>query len=203
MTTTESLNFSYKLVVFDFDLTITCIHTFAEYPESRIEEIEKMTDYEFCNTFFGKDQTLFHKVVSVLLSKKISIAIASFGYTNVIKTILAKYFSIVGDPNYINDLEIVGRDELTQINNNDFNELERYGRIRNGKNSYLNSFNEKHSLNYSDILLIDDDKKNIDKANNINVKTYHIDNMFRQVAGIENDDFIKMGLFEQQKNHSQ
>eukprot|EP00484_Ammonia_sp_Unknown_P016131 CAMPEP_0197056504 /NCGR_PEP_ID=MMETSP1384-20130603/85688_1 /TAXON_ID=29189 /ORGANISM="Ammonia sp." /LENGTH=201 /DNA_ID=CAMNT_0042490525 /DNA_START=30 /DNA_END=635 /DNA_ORIENTATION=+ len=112
-------NDKVKLVIYDFDQTITCVHLYYELSQGdgeQLDELKKMDDKRLTDIFGGKDRVqALRKHFDALKANKIDLGIISYGYGDVIKQALVrmslydKYFE--GAPIYGND-----SDELEEVN---------------------------------------------------------------------------------------
>ena len=154
-----------SLVVFDFDLTITGIHTCGEYPLTPEEIAETPLETLLV------DADIFRQVVEYLLQHQKSVAIASYGNQDVILTLMDRIF---GDTNPFNEENVITprsvSDEYNVVWRECMNDPERpvkppyYDPADYTKTNMLDILAERYQLRKDRILLIDDTKVNVDRA---------------------------------------
>ncbi len=79
----------YDLYIWDFDLTLVKIHTFAS--EVKEEDVTSLSWKKFMNQL--SDPVFFRDLVIYLIENKKKVAIASFGKYNIIKTYMDRLFN--------------------------------------------------------------------------------------------------------------
>lgn len=144
-----------RILIFDFDNTITKIHTIGLVgPNKDLTKIDTMQKSDLLSDLFN-DSNFINKLINFKNDGN-NIGIASYGYKNVIKYILNKF----------NLTELFDDAILTPA---DFNLNEGYNvtKLLNGKNSIIEKFSQDwNQPDKHKIMLIDDDETNIFRAMN-------------------------------------
>jgi hypothetical protein len=148
----------YDLYIFDFDMTILKIHSYAEnMTPSKVESMgwRKLMD-QFADPIFFRD------LINYLISQNKKVAIASFGKYNVIKAYLDRLFD---------NTSIFGLDNIITPMN------ERNIRPSDDKNEYLVGLIRDLNIDYKRVIFFDDDINNINKSKELGVMAIQIDPM--------------------------
>jgi hypothetical protein len=156
--TFDSFIEQYDLYVFDFDLTILKIHSYAQnMTPSKVESMgwRKLMD-QFADPIFFRD------LINYLISQNKKVAIASFGKYNVIKAYLDRLFD---------NTSIFGLDNIITPTN------ERNIRPNDDKNEYLVGLIRDLNIDYKRVIFFDDDINNINKSKELGVNAIQIDPM--------------------------
>jgi len=145
MATTKA---NVKLVVYDFDLTISSQHLYNILGGGRLDELSKLSDDELSVIFGGKDRitrlnTHLSRVVSIA-----HIAVLSHGYTDVIRKALDRMQLF----HHFKDAQIIGSDsqELESVHFN--------------KAKVIQNMRKQFNLSSNQVLFVDDDSQNIRNA---------------------------------------
>lgn len=156
---------SISLVVFDFDLTVTGVHTCGEHPLTP-EEIAKIP----LETLLI-DSDIFRRVVDYLLQHGKKVAIASYGNRDVIFTLMDRLF---GDANPFNEENVITPRVVSQTYDINWRECMSdpdrpehapyYNPADYTKTNMLDILARRYHLPKDEILLIDDTKLNVDRA---------------------------------------
>jgi 3-deoxy-D-manno-octulosonate 8-phosphate phosphatase KdsC-like HAD superfamily phosphatase len=173
-----------KLIVFDFDETITALHTGGSFyfKDNKIEQIMALMN----------DVTFFKQFVNLLEKNKINVAIATYADEYMSKNInvlagqkmVLKFMDIIFGNDYnpfnINNVIAFHPVNKSQIFVNICNELdmEQYNKIKHEKNIHLSLLQKKYNLDKNEILLIDNDKRNTDAATKYGFCGYHVPDGF-------------------------
>ena len=156
--TFDSFIEQYDLYVFDFDLTILKIHSYAQnMTPSKVESMgwRKLMD-QFADPIFFRD------LINYLISQNKKVAIASFGKYNVIKAYLDRLFD---------NTSIFGLDNIITPMN------ERNIRPSDDKNEYLIGLVRDLNIDYKRVIFFDDDINNINKSKELGITAIQIDPM--------------------------
>jgi hypothetical protein len=156
--TFDSFIEEYDLYVFDFDMTILKIHSYAQnMTPSKVESMgwRKLMD-QFADPIFFRD------LINYLISQNKKVAIASFGKYNVIKAYLDRLFD---------NTSIFGLDNIITPMN------ERNIRPSDDKNEYLVGLIRELNIDYKRVIFFDDDINNITKSKELGVTAIQIDPM--------------------------
>lgn len=156
--TFDSFIEQYDLYVFDFDLTILKIHSYAQnMTPSKVESMgwRKLMD-QFADPIFFRD------LINYLISQNKKVAIASFGKYNVIKAYLDRLFD---------NTSIFGLDNIITPPN------ERNIRPNDDKNEYLVGLIRDLNIDYKRVIFFDDDINNINKSKELGITSIQIDPM--------------------------
>jgi hypothetical protein len=148
----------YDLYIFDFDLTILKIHSYAQnITPSQVESMgwRKLMD-QFADPIFFRD------LINYIISQKKKVAIVSFGKYTVIKAYLDRLFD---------NTSIFGLDNIITPPN------ERNIRPNDDKNEYLVSLIRDLNIDYKRVIFFDDDINNINKSKELEVMSIQIDPM--------------------------
>lgn len=148
----------YDLYVFDFDMTILKIHSYAQnMTPSKVESMgwRKLMD-QFADPIFFRD------LINYLISHNKKVAIASFGKYNVIKAYLDRLFD---------NTSIFGLDNIITPPN------ERNIRPSDDKNEYLVGLIRDLNIDYKRVIFFDDDINNVNKSKELGVMAIQIDPM--------------------------
>ena len=148
-----------KLVVYDFDQTITTFHLYHELSEDdgegQVDALAKRQEEDkdfLINIFGGKDRLeAIDKHFKILTDNNIELAIISYGYVQVIKNALAAP-SIKLYKKYFKNSKIIGNDSI---------ELQEYPVNGNKAKCIQRQFQQYSS---KEIIFVDDDKYNIQDA---------------------------------------
>eukprot|EP00485_Elphidium_margaritaceum_P007573 CAMPEP_0202692060 /NCGR_PEP_ID=MMETSP1385-20130828/6547_1 /ASSEMBLY_ACC=CAM_ASM_000861 /TAXON_ID=933848 /ORGANISM="Elphidium margaritaceum" /LENGTH=206 /DNA_ID=CAMNT_0049347533 /DNA_START=38 /DNA_END=658 /DNA_ORIENTATION=- len=143
-----------KLVIYDFDQTITTIHLYHELNYAgtdQLKSLKKMKDKRLIEIFGGKDRIkALNGHFSTLMSNGVDIGIISYGYVDVIKQALTRMDLF----KYFDGAPIIGTDsaELDDV-------------FGSKAQCIVNQF-QKESPNYTpkQIAFVDDDSTNISEA---------------------------------------
>jgi hypothetical protein len=156
--TFDSFIEQYDLYVFDFDLTILKIHSYAQ--NMTPSKVESMGWRKLMDQF--SDPIFFRDLINYLISQNKKVAIASFGKYNVIKAYLDRLFD---------NTSIFGLDNIITPTN------ERNIRPNDDKNEYLVGLIRDLNIDYKRVIFFDDDINNINKSKELGVMAIQIDPM--------------------------
>ena len=140
----------YDLYVFDFDMTILKIHSYAQNITPSV--VESMGWRKLMDHF--ADPIFFRDLVNYLISSGKKVAIASFGKYHVIKAYLDRLFD---------NHDIFGLDNIITPTN------ERIIRPNDDKNEYLIELIRNINIDYKRVIFFDDDINNINKSKELGV----------------------------------
>ena len=146
----------YDLYIWDFDLTVVKIHTYAT--EVKEEDVTSLSWKKFMHHF--ADPIFFRDLVIYLIENKKKVAIASFGNYNVIKTYMDRLFA---DNHIFDKNNIITPDKNTR-------------HLRNGtdKNQYIINLSREYNVEYNKIIFFDDTLLNTNNANDLGVLSIEI-----------------------------
>lgn len=156
--TFDSFIEQYDLYVFDFDMTILKIHSYAQ--NMTPSKVESMGWRKLMDQF--SDPIFFRDLINYLISQNKKVAIASFGKYNVIKAYLDRLFD---------NTSIFGLDNIITPMN------ERNIRPNDDKNEYLVGLIRDLNIDYKRVIFFDDDINNINKSKELGVNAIQIDPM--------------------------
>jgi len=146
----------YDLYIWDFDLTILKIHSYA----NRIKEEDvKSLSWKKLMCHFA-DPVFFRDLIYYLIGHKKKVAIISFGHYDVIKAYLDRLFD--------NDTIFDNHNILTPYKCN------RHQQINSDKNQYIIDLVRENNIEYPRVLFFDDTYTNIINANELGVKAIKI-----------------------------
>ncbi len=152
----------YDLYIWDFDMTILRIHSYANNMHS--SEINTMNWKKFIAHFW--DPIFFRDLVNYIISKKKKVAICSFATYNVIKTFMDRLF----DNNNIFGLHNI----LTPLNGEQkYNRTVRIGSDKN--NLLLELIRDNPGIQNSRCIFFDDTQSIIDSAKELGISVVKID----------------------------
>ena len=106
-----------KLILYDFDQTITCLHLYRELHGGQLMALSKLSNKSLINIYGGEQRiNILNNHFKYLTDNHIEIGIISFGYTSVIRKALQR----VNLDSYFQDKIIIGRDskEIIHFNKN-------------------------------------------------------------------------------------
>lgn len=132
-------NGTIKLIIYDFDQTITCCHLYRELHGGKLNALSKLSDIKLINIYGGQDRIdILNKHFKFLSNHHIEIGIISFGWTNVIKHALKRVKLDI----YFKNKVIIGRDskEIITYNKN--------------KGKVVNNLMQKRNLKYNQVKYI-------------------------------------------------
>ena len=147
----------YDLYIWDFDLTILKIHSYAN--EIKEEDVKSLSWKKLMCHF--ADPIFFRDLVNHLIGNKKKVAIISFGYYNVIKAYLDRLFD--------NDKIFGKHNIITPID-----ECQRHTSINSDKNQYIINIAREHNIPYQRIIFLDDTYLNVNNARELGVSTVKI-----------------------------
>ena len=147
----------YDLYIWDFDLTILKIHSYAN--EIKEEDVKSLSWKKLMCHF--ADPIFFRDLVNHLIGNKKKVAIISFGYYNVIKAYLDRLFD--------NDKIFGKHNIITPID-----ECQRHTSINSDKNQYIINIAREHNISYQRIIFLDDTYLNVNNARELGVSTVKI-----------------------------
>ena len=147
----------YDLYIWDFDLTILKIHSYAN--EIKEEDVKSLSWKKLMCHF--ADPIFFRDLVNHLIGNKKKVAIISFGYYNVIKAYLDRLFD--------NDKIFGKHNIITPID-----ECQRHTSINSDKNQYIINVAREHNISYSRIIFLDDTYLNVNNARELGISTVKI-----------------------------
>eukprot|EP01084_Bolivina_argentea_P033879 62649_1 len=158
VTIADSKNQDIKLVIYDFDQTITTIHLYHELNKmsdnsNQETTLTKMSDNRLIDIFGGnKRLKRLNEHFNILKSCNVGIAVISFGYVNVIKEALRrmKLYDL-----YFASSEIIGCDSV---------ELDDADGSKATCIENMFKKNKQNNLNSNQIIFVDDDQYNIQEA---------------------------------------
>lgn len=153
-----------KMVVWDFDNTITRYHT-------------SVGDIIYNVNDVVKDNELFVKTIDLLLDKKKQIAIASYGYKSVILLVMK---SVFGHRNPFNEYNVITPQDIDSRWKEGY-----YPPLGFNKNNMLNLLAVRYQYQPNDIVLLDDSSQNIVNAKQSKFSTMHLPNGYHRY--ISND----------------
>jgi hypothetical protein len=173
----------YDLYIWDFDLTILKIHSYAN--EIKKEDVESLSWKKLMCHF--ADPIFFRDLVYYLIGCKKKVAIISFGDYNVIKAYLDRLFD--------NDNIFDNHNILTPFRCN------RHQKINSDKNQYIIDLVRENNIEYPKVLFFDDTYTNITNASELGVKAIKINekNGFTQTVWNEFINNNKQILIEKEK----
>ena len=152
----------YDLYIWDFDMTILRIHSYANNMHS--SEINTMNWKKFVAHFW--DPIFFRDLVNYIISKKKKVAICSFATYNVIKAFMDRLF----DNNNIFGLHNI----LTPLNGEQkYNRTVRIGSDKN--NLLLELIRDNPGIPNSRCIFFDDTQSIIDSAKELGISVVKID----------------------------
>lgn len=148
----------YDLYVWDFDLTILKIHSYAE----RItpEEVKSMSWRKLISHFY--DPIFFRDLVNYLHTNNKKLAIVSFGKYYVIEAYLNR---LLDNHNIFTNNNIITPNDQTRQN------LTK----KSNKNQHLINLSKKYNIPFNKILYFDDSFTNIEGARELGINAIHID----------------------------
>ncbi len=147
----------YDLYIWDFDLTILKIHSFAN--EIKEDDVKSLSWKKLMSHF--ADPIFFRDLVNYLIGHKKKVAIISFGYYNVIKAYLDRLFD--------NDKIFDKHNIITPLD-----ECQRHTSINSDKNQYIINIARDHNIPYPKILFFDDTYLNVNNARELGISTVKI-----------------------------
>jgi hypothetical protein len=156
--TFDSFIEEYDLYVFDFDMTILKIHSYAQ--NMTPSQVESMGWRKLMDQF--ADPIFFRDLINYLISRNKKVAIASFGKYNVIKAYLDRLFD---------NTSIFGLDNIITPPN------ERNIRPSDDKNEYLVGLIRDLNIDYKRVIFFDDDINNVNKSKELGIMAIQIDPM--------------------------
>lgn len=156
--TFDSFIEEYDLYVFDFDMTILKIHSYAQ--NMTPSQVESMGWRKLMDQF--ADPIFFRDLINYLISRNKKVAIASFGKYNVIKAYIDRLFD---------NTSIFGLDNIITPPN------ERNIRPSDDKNEYLVGLIRDLNIDYKRVIFFDDDINNVNKSKELGVMAIQIDPM--------------------------
>ena len=152
----------YDLYIWDFDMTILRIHSYANNMQS--SEINTMNWKKFVAHFW--DPIFFRDLVNYIISKKKKVAICSFATYNVIKAFMDRLF----DNNNIFGLHNI----LTPLTGEQkYNRTVRIGSDKN--NLLLELIRDNPGMSNSRCIFFDDTQSIIDSAKELGISVVKID----------------------------
>eukprot|EP01084_Bolivina_argentea_P183576 316756_1 len=194
---TDDNNNEVKLIIYDFDQTISKLHLYRELHGGKLNALSKISDDKLISIFGGNERiTILDKHFKFLTNKYIETAVISFGWTQVIKKSLTRLNLAI----YFEKSVIIGRDskEIIIVNKN--------------KGKVVESLMEKRNLNYNEVLFVDDDLANIQPAAKI-CKTLHIEtrdgmtsehiSMIEKQIYLYNEDEIECKINKNNENNEE
>lgn len=125
-----------KLILYDFDQTITCLHLYRELHGGQLMALSKLSNKSLINIYGGQQRiNILNNHFKYLTDNHIEIGIISFGYTSVIRKALQR----VNLDSYFQDKIIIGRDskEIIHFNKN--------------KGKVINTLMEKRDLKHDQV----------------------------------------------------
>ncbi len=144
----------YDLYIFDFDMTILKIHSYAQnMTPSKVESMgwRKLMD-QFADPIFFRD------LINYLVSNGKKVAIASFGKYPVIKAYLDRLFD---KPDIFDSHNIITPTRNIRPNDD--------------KNEYLVSLIRELNIDYKKVIFFDDDVNNVMKSRELGLTAVQID----------------------------
>jgi len=137
-----------KLVVYDFDQTLSSVHLYHELQGKQEAALTKLSDERLLEIFGGAKRLERLSAHLSRVSEKCELAIISFGYVGVIKTALTRMSLF----KFFADSEIIGcdSDELSEAKGN--------------KATCIKRMRKKRKLSSKQVIFVDDDMSNIVKA---------------------------------------
>jgi len=137
-----------KLVVYDFDQTLSSVHLYHELQGKRAAQLAKISDERLLEIFGGAKRLARLTEHLQRVSVKSELAIVSFGWVDVIKAALER----MKLSNYFEHSVIIGNDsdELSEAKGN--------------KATVIKRMRKERKLKSSQVIFVDDDMANISKA---------------------------------------
>jgi hypothetical protein len=175
----------YDLYIWDFDLTILKIHSFAN--EIKEDDVKSLSWKKLMCHF--TDPIFFRDLVYYLIGHKKKVAIISFGYYNVIKAYLDRLFD--------NDKIFDKHNIITPLD-----ECQRHISINSDKNQYIINLAREQNISYQKILFFDDTYLNVNNARELGVSTVKISEKIGFNQSIWNEMVLSLEP-EQQNNTNQ
>jgi len=174
-----------KLILYDFDQTITCLHLYRELHGGQLNALSKLSNKSLINIYGGQERiNILNNHFKYLTDNNIEIGIVSFGYTNVIQKALQR----VNLDSYFKNKIIIGRDskEIIYFNKN--------------KGKVINTLMEKRNLKCDQVLFVDDALSNCQQSQSY-CRTLHISAR----NGITMDDikYIQQSIYVYTKDELQ
>lgn len=137
-----------KLVVYDFDQTLSSVHLYHELQGKRSPALAKMSDERLLEVFGGAKRLARLKQHLSLLSTKCELAIISFGWVDVIKGALER----MSLDAFFESSVIIGCDS------------EELSEAKGNKATCIKRMKKARSLSAKQVIFVDDDQANIAKA---------------------------------------
>jgi len=137
-----------KLVIYDFDQTITSLHLYNELKHRQEEELKKMSDDRLLEIFGGSDRIQRLREHFKRVTTECEVAIISFGWVNVIVDSLKRMKLY----QYFEGAHIIGRDS------------EELKTASAEKKECLCRMKKERKLKSDQIIFIDDSNHNISKT---------------------------------------
>lgn len=137
-----------KLVVYDFDQTLSSVHLYHELQGKQEAALTKLSDERLLEIFGGTKRLERLSAHLSRVSEKCELAIISFGYVGVIKAALTRMSLF----KFFSDSEIIGcdSDELSEAKGN--------------KATCIKRMRKKRKITSKQVIFVDDDMSNIVKA---------------------------------------
>eukprot|EP01083_Nonionella_stella_P081651 225038_1 len=143
----DSKHLPVKLVIYDFDQTITCEHLYYELDGGQEDELKRMSDDKLLKVFGGSKRIQRLTQHFERISLNCELAIISFGWVQVITNALQRMELL----KYFSNSVIIGKDS---------EELKTAG----SKAKCIYRMKKKRNLKSDQVVFVDDDNGNIQKA---------------------------------------
>jgi hypothetical protein len=174
---------NYDLYIWDFDLTILKIHSYAS--EIKETDVKSLSWNKLMCNF--ADPIFFRDFVYYLIEHKKKVAIISFGYYNVIKAYLDRLFD--------NDKIFGKHNIITPID-----ECQRHTSINSDKNQYIINISREHNIDYPKVLFFDDTHRNINNARELGINTFKINEKIGFTQSVWNEISASFSNNEDEEN---
>eukprot|EP00485_Elphidium_margaritaceum_P013156 CAMPEP_0202694718 /NCGR_PEP_ID=MMETSP1385-20130828/8512_1 /ASSEMBLY_ACC=CAM_ASM_000861 /TAXON_ID=933848 /ORGANISM="Elphidium margaritaceum" /LENGTH=318 /DNA_ID=CAMNT_0049350617 /DNA_START=90 /DNA_END=1043 /DNA_ORIENTATION=+ len=170
-----------RLIMYDFDQTITCLHLYRELHGGQCPALNKFSDSKLLDVFGGQSRLRqLQAHFQHLASHHIDVAIVSFGWTDVIKQALTRVnlYRFFKHPNEM----IIGRDHKDMV------------KFNKSKAKIIESLMQKKNLKFDQALFVEDSLSNVQQCQSKSLcKTVHISN--RDGMTLEQMHTIEKGIY--------
>jgi len=157
--TAQSKGGSVRLVIYDFDQTITTKHLYRELHGGRLKSLAKLSDDKLVSLYGGQQRiTLLNDHFNTLCAAQIEVGIVSFGWSEVIARALER----VHLGQYFKENVIIGRDSKELV------------RFNKHKGKVIELLMKRRKLEYDQVLFVEDSLSNIAQSESI-CRTLHIE----------------------------
>ncbi len=175
---------STKILVFDFDETLTKIHVFSKYTaQGKSQELQDMSENEMKNRLVCSAYNELKRAIQEWQKQGIIVAIASFGKKQDINAVVRKVYPMIAEADIFTPASVGKRE----------------GRSYDDKNDILAHIMQVHSgvrATNPEVMLVDDSETNIQGAINDGFKGYWIENTSKDAnnIGITGNDLTTIKL---------